>query len=202
MNVGLFKTQISLDDGVGPISSWAHEIPLSFLRADFEYPLKLITKDRNLDPHQLVETIESNLRSKKLSLIASHEALSFVRNPSELLPLKKVADEAGRDVRVYLVLREHGGWIKSFRGELAHLLEPLPNKDSFSYLEQGSWLFDNENLFDVYESVFGKGTVTLIDYETSLRTQGDICIALLDSMQLPQQSRTLKSTLWLNASKD
>jgi hypothetical protein len=202
VGVGLFETQISLDENVGRVSSWAHEIPLAFLRPDFEYALKMLTKERNFNVEQLVKVISSNLKSNKPYLIASHEALSFVRNQSELLPLKKMADEAGRDVRVYLVLRERESWTESYKGTFASLFEPLPTRDSFGYLEKDSWLFDNENLLDVYEDVFGKGAVTLINYETILRTRGEICVALLDSMQLPKQMRTLRPTRWLNASKD
>lgn len=116
--------------------------------------------------------------------------------------MKEIADEAGRDVRVYLVLRERGSWLESYRGTFASLLEPLPNKDSFGYVEEDSWLFDNENLVELYESVFGKGSVTLINYETALRAHGNICLPVLSAMQLSQQWRKLQSPRWLNASKD
>jgi hypothetical protein len=201
MGVGLFKTQISLNESLGPISSWAHEIPLAFLRPEFEYILKTLTKDRNLQINQMVQVIETNLRSSQPHLIASHEALSFVRNKSELLPLKELADEARREVRVYLVLRERESWVESYRENIAPFSKNLPDRDSYSYLEADSWLFDNENLISSYEDVFGKESVNLINYETSLRDHGDICVSLLDSMQLPPQNRSFQSSRWLNASK-
>ena len=201
MGVGLFKTKISLNASLGPISSWAHEIPLAFLRPEFEYILKTLTQDRNLNIDQMVEAIATNLRSNQPHLIASHEALSFVRNKSELLPLKDLADEARREVRVYLVLRERKSWVKSYRENIDPFSKNLTGRDSSSYLEADSWLFDNENLISVYEDVFGKGSMNLINYETSLRAHGDICVSLLDSMQLQPQSRTFQSGTWLNASK-
>jgi hypothetical protein len=201
LGVSLFKTEISLNADTGPINSWAHEIPLSFLRPEFEYILKSLTQDRNLSPEHMGEVIENNLGSDKPHLIASHEALSFIRHRSELLSLKKLTDAARRDVRIYLVLRERESWIKSYRKTIGTFSPLLPDKDSLTYLEEDSWLFDNKNLVDVYESVFGKGSVILINYESSLRTHGDICFSLIDSMQLPTQTRTFQSSTWLNASE-
>ena len=199
--VGLFKSQISLDESSGPLISWAHEIPLVSLRREFDYALKMLTQDRNLDLPQMVATIETNLMSKTPHLVASHEALSFVRNRSELLELKRMTEIAKRNVRVYLVLREQTSWKESYKRHFESLFEPVPHQDSFGYLERGSWLFDDDSLISVYEDVFGKGSVTLINYETSLRDHGDTCVALLDSMNLPLRPRILKKSQWLNVTK-
>jgi hypothetical protein len=91
--------------------------------------------------------------------------------------------------------------VESYRENIDPFSKNVTDRNSFSYLEADSWLFDNENLISVYEDVFGKGSVNLINYETSLKAHGDICVSLLDSMQLSTQSRTFQSGAWLNASK-
>ena len=134
-------------------------------------------------------------------MIASDEAHYFVRNKSEPLPLKELADEEKREVRAYLVLRERESWVESYREDIAPFSKNLLDRDSYSYRGADSWLLDNENLISSYEDMFGKGSVNLINYETSFRDHGDTCVSLLDSMQLPPKSCSFHSSRRLNVPK-
>lgn len=200
LEIGLFTTRISPFSESDLLPSWAHEIPLVFIRPEFDFILRIATSDHNLNEAIMLETIRQNLASNTQHLIASHEALSYVRERHELEVLKEMAEQCGRKVRIYLVIREHATWLESYRKNIASFAQTAPNNSSYHYLEKDSWLFDNAALIEVYEAVFGKGSVIVIDYEQSVVDNGDICGPLIESMGFGPGVSSLEPVSWQNVS--
>lgn len=200
-DIALFESEISLDPrGSNPLS-WAHELPLMLLRTEFSFALRLITETQGLKSDNMRRTIHRNLSKQTRHLIASHEALSYVRSPEELFALKKFADESNRLVKVYLVLREPKSWLHSYSRQIDHISEKNPSSDSFAYLKPDSWIFDNEALVRAYETVFGLGAVRAFSYETMINNYNDTSTALFDSMELGVNSSELETVPWQNVTE-
>lgn len=201
-DIALFESDISLDPETMNPRSWAHELPLTLLRPDFSFALRMLTREKDLTSEELLATIRRNLCKPAQHLIASHEALSYARSAEELKPLRNMAEETNREVKVYLVLRSHEAWLRSYRNQFASVAESNPNADSFFYLEPDSWLFDHDALIATYEKAFGCGAVQVLDYERLLQDFTDASPALLSRMNLGVQTSMLEKVPWQNVSND
>lgn len=195
-----FQSQITLDVTRSPIQSWAHEIPLVIMRPEFDFVLRMLTKPLNLSAKEMTRTIVENLNTSAQNVIASHEAMSYVRDREELEMLRSFASDAKRKVKIHLVLRQHESWLRSYKNHFGSGTQRITDKESYLYLEEDSWLFKNQVLVGLYEEVFGEGSVSVINYEESLNLFGDICPALIRSIGLCESDLVTNKTKWLNVS--
>jgi hypothetical protein len=165
--------------------------------------MRLRVPDWCLDEWQ--ETVREHIRRQMQrpddALVVSAEALSYLRYPDEVHRLRRLLEP--RDVSVVVVLREPKDFLESFALEQARRgFSPSPYRESFAYVEDDSWLIRYDNLIDVYTTVFGSESLTILNYEDCIRDLGTTLPAILGACD----PKTLSGLppwdhVWENASR-
>lgn len=132
-------------------------------------------------------------------VIASHEALSFVRSAAEARRVRRLV--AGRRVTIVAVIRHPDDYARSFADQLASMGFSTESRyaSSFMNLSPGSWLFDTRRLLDSYRTVFGRQSVIVLDYD-EVRASGSSTRGLWEACGLPALADPSVLDAWTNVS--
>jgi len=194
--VHVFHSQVS------DISGWAPELPLLTLRTDLNVPLRCMYPDSTLASMQsaMRHHVSDQMRASERLVVASHEALSFVRTSQEVERLVSILGD--RTCNVVVVLREPDSFLRSWKGQLARMGYPTtsPYPDSYMNTDASSWMVDWDSLIRAYEAVLGPQSVTVIDYDLAVRNHGTIVKPLWLACDLPDRLLPSEEAQWLNMS--
>lgn len=113
-------------------------------------------------------------------IVFSNEGLSLLRYPDEMDRLKKMVP-SGR-IEIVLYIRDAAAFLKSYSRQLRKNPLTLPktiDKDSFAYTGPDSWLIDFEDRISRFRDAFGAQSVTVVDYDREIHTQGNVIPSFL-----------------------
>jgi hypothetical protein len=197
LGVHVFRSQVS------DIASWSHELPLIAVRRELTFPLRCMFPDSTLPSMQseMRQHVISEMQSTAQRVIASHEALSFVRTPREVETLVDVLD--ARSCRVVVVLRDPESFLGSWKRQLATMgyATNSPYPDSYMNTDFSSWLTEWDVMIDAYAAVIGHEAITVLDYESEVRSRGTIIDGLWSACGLPSVLKPNADVPWLNRSR-
>ncbi len=183
-------------------AGWSHELPLISLRSELNIPLRCMFPDSSLQSmqSQMLQDCISQMQSPARRVVASHEALSFIRTRKEVERLIEALD--GRVCKVVCVLREAESFLQSWKNQLAKTGQATSSAHFESYMntDPDSWIVDWEELIGAYAGVLGREAVTVLDYERETQNHGTIIHALWSACGLPESLRPNHSAEWLNSS--
>ena len=143
--------------------------------------------------------LREQFASEHPRVIASHEALSFVRTEAEVRRIKRLM--AGRRVTVIVVLRDPVAYARSFAEQLASMGFASESRyaSSFMNVSPRSWLLDTDRLLAVYRRVFGRRSVIVLDYD-EVRRSGSVTRTLWEVAGLPVPEDPSVLDAWENVS--
>jgi hypothetical protein len=118
------------------------------------------------------------------TILFSAEGLSYLRYPDEMNALRSLIGID--DITIVAYLREAGSWIESYKVQIAkHPRPDVIGKDSFAYVERDSWLLDFPTRIAAFEAAFGKENVSVLDYDSTYRRDGNVIPSFLDAIGVP-----------------
>ena len=185
------------------IAGWSHELALISVRHELNIPLRCMFPDSSLPSmqSQMLQDCISQMKSPARRVVASHEALSFIRTRQEVERLVDALDE--RVCKVVCVLRDAESFLQSWKNQLAKTGYATNSAHFESYMntDLASWIVDWDELIDVYAGVLGREAVTVLDYDREVQNHGTILTALWSACGLPETLRPNHSAQWLNSSQ-
>jgi hypothetical protein len=188
--------------GLTKRTGWSHELALISLRSELNFPLRLMFPDSSLPSmqSQMLQDCISQMQSPARRVVASHEALSFIRTRQEVERLVEALD--GRVCKVVCVLRDAESFLQSWKNQLAktRLATSSAHFESFMNTDPASWIVDWDELIGAYAGVLGREAVTVLDYERETRNHGTMITAVWSACGLPETLRPNHRAQWLNAS--
>lgn len=119
-------------------------------------------------------------KSSASRLIFSSEGISLLRHSDEMDALKRLFPTAHIEIIVFL--RDPSEYLRSFAKQIRKDPNTLPKvitSDSFAYTEPDSWLIDYEERLKWFYLAFGRDNVHVVDYDASVRTQGNVIPSFL-----------------------
>lgn len=168
------------------------------LRSELQPPFRLTNPDLNLASRQpgFRNHIREQIASGYETVIFSHEALSFVRTAREIRVLRRLLFP--RKVRIVVTVRSPEDFLESWRANLLrHWNIGRSEFDgSFMNTQADSWLARFDELVRVYVAGFGKGNVTVVDYDHELRENGDIVPSVWGACGLPSSLIHNRPATW------
>ncbi|QOX79678.1 glycosyltransferase family 2 protein [Trichlorobacter lovleyi] len=194
LHIGHFKTgtksiQRFLRDEVGapvfPVGKWLENVHLELsaycLRepvqrelcrsAMFKVVLGRDGADLQLLRQEVYQTVRAQVESALPQLIYSNEALSLLREVSELDALFELFD--GREVDVVIYRRNPADFLASYELTLRHLGFVFDDDaDSMTNLREDSWLLDFDARADLWRR--RAASVTVIDYDIQVAQSGTV----------------------------
>jgi len=196
LGVHVFRSQLS------DIASWSHELALIAVRSELNIPLRCMFPDSTLPSMQseMRQHVFSEMQPPAQRVIASHEALSFIRTSQEVENLVEVL--AARSCKVVVVLRNPESFLESWKRQLASMgyATNSPYPDSYMNTEFSSWLTEWDVMIDAYAAIIGHEAITVLDYESEVRGRGTIIDGLWSACGLPSALRPNNDVPWLNRS--
>ena len=184
--------------GLTKRTGWSHELALISLRSELNIPLRNMFPDSSLPSmqRQMLQDCISQMQSPARRVVASHEALSFIRTRQEVEALD------GRVCKVVCVLRDAESFLQSWKNQLAKTKQATSSAhfESFMNTDPDSWIVDWDELIGAYAGVLGREAVTVLDYEREAQNHGTIITALWSACGLPETLRPNHSAKWLNSS--
>ena len=188
--------------GLTKRTGWSHELALISLRSELNIPLRNMFPDSSLPSmqRQMLQDCISQMQSPARRVVASHEALSFIRTRQEVERLVEALD--GRVCKVVCVLRDAESFLQSWKNQLAKTKQATSSAhfESFMNTDPDSWIVDWDELIGAYAGVLGREAVTVLDYEREAQNHGTIITALWSACGLPETLRPNHSAKWLNSS--
>ena len=150
---------------------------------------------------QAIKHIRNEVESAKATgqdLLVSSEVLSLLRHDDELQRLRDLL--GGIPTRAVAVVREPDSFLRSWRRQIgpggwsAH-------RSSAGYTEADSWLIDYPAMAKAFESAFGRGALSLVNYEAALEHNGTVIPAILEALEFGRHaSAATAEAQWANAS--
>ena len=193
--VRVFRSELTETRG------WAHELPLICVRPELTFPLRCKLPDSSLRAakYRMREHVEEQIASSNPILVASHEALSFIRSSAEVECLAELI--SGRVIQVILTLRDKEAFMLAWRGQLKRMGYGTSSlfRDSFMNTESNSWLTNWDQLIKAFVDVLGSNAVTVLNYEKCTSQYGSIVQALWKSAELPSHLAPTTEDFWLNS---
>lgn len=116
-------------------------------------------------------------------LIASSEALTFLRTPEEKERMREFLAALGREVRIVLVFRDEAGWRASWENQLRKNPKVWAKNQELPDAQRanGEWYFDRQAILDFWSDL---GELTLIDYNEAMERDHNIIPALYAAMNI------------------
>ena len=170
------------------------------VRSELQPPFRLANPDINLTSRQreFRNHIRQQVSSNYDTLVFSHEALSFVRTGREIRVLRWLMFP--RKVRIVVTLRSPREFLKSWGSSLSRNWSFGASEldGSFMNTRADSWLARFDDLIRVYVAGFGKSNVTVVDYDSELRTHGDVVPSVWGACGLPAPLIENRDPTWEN----
>lgn len=173
------------------------ELHVAAMRASRHSPFKL-DHDLVID-HNYFNRIRARVhgfadRSNARQLLFSAEGLSYLRHTDEMERLKSIVPSD--DIRIVFYIRDRSVFLSSYRRELTrHTLPTVIDRDSFAYVAKDTWLIDFESRIGAFRAAFGDDRVTVVDYDTAMRTSGNVIPSFLEVLGV---SDAFTCTSWKN----
>lgn len=165
----------------------AGELPLLTVRPELVFPMRARNPDASLPEGREVmrQIVAQQVARPKGTLIASAEALSFIRTEEEARALRDLL--SGREVEIVVALRDPAGFLESWVNQLERMDLPTtsPFPTSLSYTHPDTWLVDHEGLLAPFRAVFGSEHVHVLDYDAIVARDSTIIPALWETCGLP-----------------
>lgn len=168
----------------------AGELALLTVRPEIVFPMRARNPDASLAEGREVmrQIVRQQVARPKGTLVASAEALSFIRTEEEARALRELLE--GREVEIVVALRDPAGFLESWVNQLERMDLPTssPFPASLSYTHPDTWLVDHEGLLAPFRAVFGTEHVHVLDYDAVVSRDGTIIPALWEACGLPPEA--------------
>ena len=176
------------------------DLPLLVLRPEFRWPARLRFPETEHPGWQRAAAGHVRAVADEHGVtVWSHEDLSYVRHDDELERLRDLLGDA--PVHVVLYRRDRTAFLRSYREQvLATGFQLSDDPASFAYVGPDSWLADHEALARTYRRGFGKGNVTVLDYDAVVRDEGSVIPSFADLLGVPRPELPDPGPYYLNRS--
>ena len=197
--IHVFRTSIhGVDKGQAP------EFGLLSVRSSLIFPLRELRPELTGDliKNKMYDHLNSELSISCNTLVASHEALSFIRSKEEVMILRNILN--GHKVKIVVCQRNALDFLKSWKNQLKKmgLDTNSASSESTSYTEQDSWLVDLSKLYESFKQVFGSSNVRILNYDNVVKEKGSILPELWRACELPMDLYASSDEVRLNASEN
>jgi hypothetical protein len=198
------RAQIYYYDGLFGLSHY--ELPILCMRRNRSMPMRTVVPDWCLDEWQtdVRAHIRQQVRAPMRTLLCSAEGLSYLRHQDEIERLVELLEP--RLVSVVVVLRNPRDFLASYTAMLARQgFSPSRYHESFSYVQDDTWLVRYDELVGAYRNVIGADRVHVVPYDDHVGRDGSIIPAVLgacgaDIERLPAWDRPWKNRSQVPAS--